>query len=147
MLKASEEEIESVREYFEWQAPDLEVTFLQKVYSESVLNVRHDVWDIHTNKDRWWVITGGANLYSQEQFPNMDLALTFHIGLQIRIPRNEEQQEQDIRILPFAPVFQKVEGAETAVSQALNLADYQAIGVRCREVLLEFIGVAQDMAV
>jgi hypothetical protein len=46
MLKATEDEIEEVREYFEWQAPDLEVTF---------------------NKDRWWVITGGTNLYSQEQ--------------------------------------------------------------------------------
>jgi hypothetical protein len=57
MLKSTEEEIEEVREYFEWQAPDLEVTFMQKVYSESVLNTRHDVWDIHTNKDRWWVIT------------------------------------------------------------------------------------------
>ena len=31
MLKATEEEIEEVREYFEWQAPDLEVTFMQKV--------------------------------------------------------------------------------------------------------------------
>ena len=81
MLKVTDEEIEEVREYFEWQAPDLEVTFMQKVYSEAVLNTRHDVWDIHTNKDRWWVITGGTNLYSQEQFPNMDLALTFHIGL------------------------------------------------------------------
>jgi hypothetical protein len=29
MLKASEEEIETVREYFEWQAPELEVTFMQ----------------------------------------------------------------------------------------------------------------------
>ena len=45
MLKATEKEIEDVREYFEWQAPDLEVTFMQKVYSEAVLNTRHDVWD------------------------------------------------------------------------------------------------------
>ena len=59
MLKATEEELEEVQEYFEWQAPDLQVTFMQKVYSEVVLNARHDVWDIHTNKDRWWVITGG----------------------------------------------------------------------------------------
>ena len=79
MLKATEEEIEQVREYFEWQASDLKVTFMQKVYSEAVGNSRHDVWDIHTNKDRWWVITSGTNLYSQEQFPNMDLART-HTG-------------------------------------------------------------------
>ncbi|MEA3001981.1 MAG: hypothetical protein QOH81_769 [Sphingomonadales bacterium] len=27
MLKATEDEMEEVREYFEWQAPDLEVAF------------------------------------------------------------------------------------------------------------------------
>ncbi len=147
MLKASEEEIEAIREYFEWQAPDLEVIFMQKVYSESVLNTRHDVWDIHTNKDRWWVITGGTNLYSQEQFPSMDLALTFHIGLMLRIPRTEQQQADDLRVLPFGPVFEKMEDAAAAVTQAHNLADYQAVGVRCRETLLELIFVAQDAAV
>ncbi|MDQ6436203.1 gamma-glutamylcyclotransferase family protein [Mesorhizobium sp. LHD-90] len=146
MLKATDEEIENIREYFEWQAPDLEVTFMQKVYSEAVLSTHHDVWDIHTNKDRWWVITGGTNLYSQEQFPNMDLALTFHIGLILRIPRTEKQQEDDLRILPFGPVFEKLEEAGTAVTQAQNLTGYQAVGVRCREVLLELIGVAQDSA-
>jgi hypothetical protein len=76
----------------------------------------------------------------------MDLALTFHIGLILRIPRTEEQQEDDLRILPFGPVFEKIEEAGTAVTQAHNLADYQAVGVRCREALLELIGVAQDAA-
>jgi hypothetical protein len=146
MLKATEEEIEEVQEYFEWQAPNLKVTFMQKVYSEAVVNTRHDVWDIHTNKDRWWVITGGTNLYSQEQVPNMDLALTSHIGLILRMPRTEEQQEHDLRILPIGPVFQKMEEAGTAVTQAQSLTDYQAVGVRCREALLELIGVAQDAA-
>jgi hypothetical protein len=31
--------------------------FVQKMYSENVLHVRHDVWDVHTDVDRWWVIT------------------------------------------------------------------------------------------
>ena len=146
MLKATDEEIEAVREYFEWQAPDLEVTFMQKVYSEAVLSTRHDVWDIHTNKDRWWVITGGTNLYSQEQFPNMDLALTFHLGLMLRIPRTTERQEGGLRIVPFGPVFEKIEEVGTAVTQAHDLAGYQAVGMRCREALLDLIGVAQDAA-
>ncbi|MET4216960.1 gamma-glutamylcyclotransferase (GGCT)/AIG2-like uncharacterized protein YtfP [Bradyrhizobium sp. LB14.3] len=147
MLKATEDEIEEVREYFEWQAPDLAVTFMQKVYSEAVGSTRHDVWDIHTNKDRWWVITGGTNLYSQEQFPSMDLALTFHIGLIIRIPRTEQQREDDLRILPFTSVFEKMEEVGAALTQAQSIADYQAVGVRCREALLELIGVAQDSAI
>lgn len=147
MLKATDEEIEAVREYFEWQAPDLRVIFMQKVYSEAVLNTRHDVWDIHTDEDRWWVITGGTNLYSQAQFPNMDLALTFHIGLMLRIPRTEEQQRDDQRLIPFGPVFEKIEGAGIAVSQAHSLPDYQGVGVRYREILLELIAVAQESAV
>lgn len=119
---------------------------MQKVYSEAVLSTRHDVWDIHTNKDRWWVITGGTNLYSQEQFPNMDLALTFHIGLMLRIPRTTERQADGLRILPFGLVLQKIEEAGAAVTQAHDLAGYQAVGVRCREALLELIGVTQDAA-
>ena len=52
MLSATQEEIDQVTSYFEWQAPDLKVRFLQKVYVENVLNHRHDVWDVHTDKDR-----------------------------------------------------------------------------------------------
>lgn len=51
MLQSTQEEINEIREYFRWQAPDLEISFMQKIYSESVLGARHDVWDIHTNKD------------------------------------------------------------------------------------------------
>src|SRR5947209_1163404 len=81
MLPATDAEIEHIKDYMQTEAPDLTVTFLQKVYSENVLNVAHDVWDVHTNVDRWWVITEPTNLYAQAQFPNMDLALTFHVGL------------------------------------------------------------------
>ena len=147
MLKATDEETREIRGYFEREAPDLEVTFMQKVYSETVLNTVHDVWDIHTNKDRWWVITGLTNLYSQEQFPNLDLALTFHIGLILRIPRTTEKPEDELRFIPFGSAFEKIEDIATAVTQARDLAGYQAVGVRCREALLDLIGVAQDAAV
>ena len=87
MLKATDGEIEDVRKYFEWQAPDLEVTFMQKVYSEAVLNTRHDVWDIHTNKDRWWVITGGTKPLLSRAVPEYGpCSQPFHIGLILRIP-------------------------------------------------------------
>lgn len=145
MLPATQEEIEEVTSYFQWQAPDLQVTFLQKVYSEAVIGHRHDVWDIHTNMDRWWVITNPTNLYSQEQFPNMDLAVTFHMGLCLRIPRTQKQQLSDKRVRPFGEVFLALSNASDALGQAQNVSDYQAIGVRCREALLTFIGAAQDV--
>jgi hypothetical protein len=145
MLAATQEEIDRVIEYFQWQAPDLEITFVQKVYSEAVLGHRHDVWDIHTNKDRWWVITNPTNLYSQEQFPNLDLAVTFHMGLCLRIPRTERQGTFDRRLLAFGDVFLGLSNASDALAQCHNIADYQAMGMRCREVLLSFIGAAQDI--
>lgn len=143
MLPATQEEIDHVTGYMHSQAPDLEVTFVQKVYSENVLHVRHDVWDVHTNVDRWWVITEPMNLYSQEQFPNMDLAVTFHIGLCLRIPRSERQQLSALPIEPFAEAYRCLEEAQDALQHSSEVADYQAIGVRCRETLLAFAGAAQ----
>lgn len=143
MLSATQEETDAVRSYMEWQAPDLTVEFVQKVYSENVLSHRHDVWDVHTNVDRWWVITAPTNLYSQEQFPNMDLALTFHVGLCLRIPRSDRQTVSDIPIEPFAECVRYLQEASDAVQHAEEVADYQAIGVRCREAMLAFTNVAQ----
>jgi len=145
MLSATPEEIERVSEYMRSQAPDLTVEFLQKVYSENVLHVRHDVWDVHTNVDRWWVITQPMNLYSQEQFPNMDLALTFHVGLCLRIPRSERQKLSDIPAEPFAACLRGLQEASEALAQAQEVADYQSIGVRCREALLAFVNIAQGV--
>ncbi|NEJ96253.1 MULTISPECIES: hypothetical protein [Rhizobium] len=144
MLSATEEERQSVSDYFKGQAPDLEITFMQKLHSEQVLGHVHDAWDIHTNKDRWWVITNPTNLYSQEQFPNLDYAITFHMGLCLRIPRDLKKRRSDRSLLPFGAVFSELEAANIALSQAVNVAGYQAVGMRSREALVTFIGLAQE---
>lgn len=145
MLPATEDERQAVIDYMSSQAPDLTVEMVQKVYAENVLHVRHDIWDVHTNEGRWWVITDPTNLYSQEQFPNMDLALTFHIGLCLRIPRSERQKIADLPIEPFAEAYRYLGEASAALRQAEEVADYQAIGVRCREALLAFAAAAQTV--
>lgn len=145
MLRATEEEKAEIVSYMEWQAPDLKVEFVQKVYSESVINHRHDVWDVHTDKDRWWVITNPTNLYSQDQFPSMDLALTFHIGLCIRIPRAEKPALAGLPIEPFTEAARYIQEAHDALTQAEEVADFQAIGVRCREALLAFTALGQKL--
>jgi hypothetical protein len=143
VLPATEQETKAIIEYMNWQAPDLTVELVQKVYSENVLHVCHNVWDVHTDKDRWWVITEPANLYSQAQFPNMDLALTFHVGLCLRIPRSQRPKVADLPIEPFAEAYRYLDEAHEALRQAQEVADYQAIGVRCREALLAFTAAAQ----
>jgi hypothetical protein len=145
MLPATEEEREAVVGYYLSQSPGAEVMFLQKVYAESILGHRHDVWDVHASDGRWWVITNPTNLYSQAQFPNMDLAVTFHMGLCLRIPRTQEQRRSDRNVIPFGDVFARLREASDALAQAQNIADYQAIGMRCREALLAFVAAAQDV--
>ena len=146
MLPATEEEKADVVRYYLSQSPGAQVNFLQKIYSEAIIGHRHDVWDVHASDGRWWVITNPTNLYSQAQFPNMDLAVTFHIGLCLRIPRTEQQRKSERNIRPFGGVFTKLRDAADALGQAQNVADYQAIGMRSREALLAFIGDAQDVA-
>jgi hypothetical protein len=145
MLAATQEELEEITSYFEWQAPDLTVEFIQKVYTENILGHRHDVWDVHTDKDRWWVVTNPSNLYSQQQFPNMDLAVTFHVGLCLRIPRSEKQKLFELPIEPFAQCYRYMSEASDALAQAQEVLDYQSIGMRCREALLAFADAAQTV--
>jgi hypothetical protein len=145
MLAATQEEIDRVTDYFEGQAPALKVEFIQKVYVENVLGHCHDVWDVHTDKDRWWVITNPSNLYSQEQFPNMDLAVTFHVGLCLRIPRSEKQKLSELPVEPFAQCYRYLSEASDALGQAQEELDYQSIGMRCREALLAFADAAQTV--
>lgn len=145
MFAATEEETQRVIAYMASQASGEEVTFLQKMYSESVLGHVHDVWDVHTDKDRWWVVTNPTNLYSQTQFPNMDYAVTFHIGLCIRIPRTEKQKAIDLPVEQFATCFRLIGEANDALLSAQEVADFQAIGVRCREMLLSFTEAAQTV--
>jgi hypothetical protein len=146
MLPATEEEKADVTRYYLSQSPGAEVTFLQKIYSETIIGHRHDVWDVHASDGRWWVVTNPTNLYSQAQFPNMDLAVTFHIGLCLRVPRTQQQRKSDRNISPFETVLTKMSEASNALGQAQNVADYQAVGMRSREALLAFIGAAQDIA-
>ncbi len=145
MLKTTTQEREHILGYMSDQVSDETVELVQKVYSEQVHAVRHDIWDVHTNRARWLVITNPTNLYSQDQFPNMDLALTFHVGLCLRIPRSERQSLTELPVEPLAACWRTVEEASEALIRAEEVEDFQAIGMRCRESLITLCHVAQDL--
>ena len=145
MLNTTEDERQSIVDYLASQAPSETVQLLQKVYTERVMGVTHSVWDVHTDKERSWVITEPTNLYSQQQFPNMDLALTFHVGLCLRIPHSERKPLlTDLQVEPLLGCWRAIEQAQDAMTTAQELEDFQAIGVRCREALLTLVHAIQD---
>lgn len=104
--------------------------------------VRHDVWDVHCADSRWWVITQPTNLYSQEDFKSRDVALTFHVGLAIRVSCLHEQKvpvkPQSADLLPGS--WRRWEQAFEAYDSGDEAEAFQSVGVRLRECLVSFVG-------
>jgi len=86
LFRHSEDAAQRIKEYVEWQAHGGEtVLHAEQVASERVFGRDYDVWDVHTDKERWWVITSPTNLYSQSLMPSLDYTLSFHIGVMARV--------------------------------------------------------------
>jgi hypothetical protein len=138
--EAITEELEMMR-YVEKETEDEKVLFLEKVKSEQVFDTCMDIWNIHTDKNQYWVITNPAGLYAQTQFPSFDYALTFHVGLTYRIASDhradEAEKEQDQLVVPW----RRWEHAVTVLDRSTQAEEFQAIGILCRECLLSFVKV------
>ena len=140
-MRASKRQTEAIRAYVESQAHE-EVVHLEKAASELVGPVRHDIWDVHCTDSRWWVINEPTNLYSQDDFKSRDVALTFHIGLAIRISYLRERKTpvkpESAYLLPGS--WRRWEQAFEAYDSGDEAENFQAVGVRLRECLVSFVG-------
>ena len=140
LFRQSDKEAQEIKEYVEWQAHgDEKVLHAEKVASERIFGRQHDVWDVHTDKERWWVVTGPTNLYSQTLMPSLDYTLSFHIGLMARVearrePIGSEAEQEFLRI-----TNRKLVQASEAFDKADEAEEFQAVGMRCRESLLALI--------
>jgi hypothetical protein len=130
-------------DYFEWQGHET-VVHLEKVASERVHGVRYDVWDVHAKSgERWWVLTNPTNLYSQTDFPSQDYILSFHIGLSARLLARREAPASDEEQNRLAAAWRRCQQGAEALDRAEEAEDFQAVGMRCRECLIELVrGVA-----
>ena len=73
----------------------------------------------------------------------MDLAVTFQVGLCVRIPRSDQPKLSELDLEPLAACYRHCRQAIDALDEAQEVTDFQAIGVRCREALLAFTSAAQ----
>ncbi len=121
-----------IANYVELEAPDETVQNVEKVKQEIVLGVVYEMWDVITDKDRWWVITNLTNLYSQRHFPSLDYTLSFHIGLMMRL-RSRPAGANSVAPSPFDEVFRRQEQANDRHDSAVEAEDYQAVGMQLRE--------------
>ena len=98
----------------------------------------YEVWDIHTDKDRWWVITNPTNLYSQKHFPSLDYTLSFHVGLMMRV-RSRSEREGEPEPTPFDEVLRRMQQASDLLDRAVEAVDFQAVGMQLRECLISLV--------
>jgi hypothetical protein len=120
------------------------ITHLEKVTSVRVLGEKHDIWDVHTDVNRWWVITAPTNLYRQSDFRGMDMALTFHVGLTARMMDRQRSEGSDEEHDRLASTFRRWEQAAEALDKADEAEEFQAVGMRCRECLLSLVREASS---
>lgn len=145
-MKASDGEREKVLNYFAAQMADDPVVHLEKVAVERVGSLLHDIWDVHCRGSRWWAISNSLNYYSQEDFKSRDVALTFHVGLMVRIASREEVPitEESAALLPRA--WRLWEQAVESLDGGREAEDFQAVGVRLREAMVTYASEVADDA-
>lgn len=142
-MRSTQGEKDQIRAYVREQAHD-DVVHLEKVASELVGPVRHDIWDVHCPGSRWWVVTNPTNLYDQADFKSRDVVLTFHVGLALRM---SYLQERDVPIAPtqadlLPGSWRRWQQAFDAYDSGDEAETFQAVGMRLRECLVSFIGEA-----
>ncbi len=138
-FRHSELEAQAIRNYMAGQARDEKVLHVEKVASERILGREHDVWDVHTDKERWWVVTSPTNLYSQTLMPSLDYTLSFHIGLMARVEAHREPEGSEAEQELLLVTNRKLVQASEAFDQADEAEEFQAVGMQCRECLLTLI--------
>lgn len=124
-----------IANYVQSQAEGEEVLHVEKIKNEIISSRKYEVWEAITDQNRWWVITNLTNLYSQEHFPSLDYTLTFHVGLMLRMQDHSERVDQG-EPHPLFEVFRRHEQANDRIYDAIEVADFQNIGMSLRECLL-----------
>ncbi len=131
-----------IANYVHGQACDEMVQNVERIKQEVVLGDKYEIWDVITNKNRWWVITNLTNLYSQRHFPSLDYTLSFHIGLMMRM-RSRPETADSAEPSPFDEVFRRQEQAKHRNDTAIEAEDYQAVGMQLRECLISLVGAVR----
>lgn len=141
---------EDVAAYVEDQSQDkCKVLSAKPEHTFDDLGVKVNVWNVKTDVDgSWWVVEGETvpmNLYPQEAYYfSADEVYSFHMGLMERLyaTHDEYEPENFVRAITLdrdiAPtLFRKLKNVAELIDTAKEIEDFQAIGVQCREILIE----------
>ena len=109
------------------------------------------VWNVRTSTENWWVVEGvnaPMNLYTQNEFYfSADEAYSFHLGITQRLNHRHLQEfkhiidEVPIDIEHVKSISRRLHNAAQAINNISGPEDIQAIGLTCRESLIELASI------
>jgi hypothetical protein len=140
MMDLPEAERRNIEQYVNTQSPKNDrVVLVQKVGSRRIVGRTHELYDVHCQNSRWWVVTDPTNLYSQADFPKIEQAFIFHLGLGLFMAERsrgtlDEPEEQFI-----SGAWRRYKQALEAMDTAQEAEDYQSVGIICRQALLALV--------
>ena len=131
---------QDITNYVQAETHDETVMHVERVRTEYIMGEAYEIWDVTTDKNRWWVITNLMNLYSQKHFPSLDYSFSFHVGLMVRI-RSHPEGPDSFNPDPFDEIFRRAEQVKHRFNRAIEAEDYQAMAMQLRECLISLIAV------
>jgi hypothetical protein len=141
MREATANEERRVREYVNAESPEGDqVTFIQRLGTRKIVGRSHTMFDVRTKRSRWWVISDPMmNLYPQSDFQDIQMALTYHIGLCAVVAEKSRKTFRKPKDELLTGAWRRFERAIDAFNDADEAEAFQGVGVICREALLELI--------
>jgi hypothetical protein len=128
-----------IADYVSGQARDEKVLHVERIKTALVLGEKYEIWDVTTDKNRWWVLTNLTNLYSHRDFANLDYTISFHIGLMARLRESSGRVDAD-NPGPFDEVARRMDQADEKKNLAVEVEDFQSVGMLLREALIALVG-------
>jgi hypothetical protein len=133
------DETDAIKSYVEWQSPNEKVTYVEKMLSERIFDRKMDAYDVHTDGERYWIITQPTNLYSQRLFPSLDHTISFHVGVTARMMATRRSTATDQQQDRLAAAWRRWTQAAESLDAADEAEEFQAVGMRCRECLIAMV--------
>lgn len=144
----SKKTFEEVANYVEFQSQHkCKVLSAKPEQTFNDLGVKVTVWNVKTDTDgSWWVVEGDTvpmNLYSQDAFYfGTDEVYSFHMGIIERMKASAYNPEDYVNAVTLetdiAPqLFRKLKSIAKLIDSAVEIEDFQSVGVQCREVLID----------
>lgn len=141
---------EEIKEYVELQSKQkCKVLSAKPEQTFNDLGVDVRVWNVKTDVEgMFWVVEGDdvpMNYYSQDAYYfGIDEVYSFHMGLIMRMEAHHDEYKPEdyinavsveTEIVP--QLLRKLKVIATLIDNAVEVEDFQSIGVQCREVLIE----------